>query len=101
MSEKTNSAGSTSRLLQLCFGYFIFYVINGVAVKFFLSTGEGYPALNGMEYLVYNTAGAALLATGVVLVLKWYRIESVRKINIMGISIPSELPYILVSGICT
>jgi hypothetical protein len=101
LSEKTNSSGSTSRLLQLCFGYFIFYVINGVAVKFFLSTGEGYPALNGMEYLVYNTAGAALLATGVVLVLKWYRIESVRKINIMGISIPSELPYILVSGICT
>jgi hypothetical protein len=104
LSEKINmnsGSGSTSRLLQLCFGYFVFYVINGVAVKFFLSTGEGYPALNGMEYLVYNTAGAALLATGVVLILKWYRIDSLKKINVLGVNIPSELPYILVSGICT
>lgn len=101
MSGKINNSGSTSRLLQLCFGYFFFYVITGVAVKYFLSTKEGYPGLHGMEYLVYNTAGGAVIATGVVLLLKWYKIDSVKKIKLIGMTIPSELPYIIASGICT
>ncbi len=93
--------GSTERLIQLCLGYFVFYVITGVSVKYFLSTGNGFPAMNGMEYLVYSTGGGALIATGVVLVLKWYHIESIRRIKFGPLNIPSELLYIIPSGIFT
>lgn len=100
MPERRDHA-STARLIELCTGYFIFYVITGVAVKFFLSTKDGFPALDGMEYLVYNTAGGTIIATGVVLILKWYHLDSIKKIRFMGVMIPSELPYILASGVCT
>ena len=100
MPERRDHA-STARLIELCIGYFIFYVITGVAVKFFLSTKEGFPALDGMEYLVYNTAGGTVIATGVVLILKWYRLDSIGKIKFLGFMIPSEIPYIIASGICT
>lgn len=100
-SVMNSGSGSTLRLLQLCLGYFVFYVITGVAVKYFLSSGAGFPGLHGMEYLVYNTAGGAFIATGVVLVLRWYRIDSLSRINFMGMNIPSELPYIIASGVCT
>jgi hypothetical protein len=100
MNSSTGS-GSTSRLLQLCFGYFFFYVITGIAVKYFLSTGEGYPGLHGMEYLFYNTAGGGVLATSVVLILKWYRIDSLARVRILGMNVPSEIPYIVASGVCT
>ena len=93
--------GSTGRLIQLCAGYFIFYIITGLSVKFFLSTGIGRPGMNGMEYLLYSTASSTLLATSVVLFLKWYRMESVRRINLGKISFPSEFLYIIPSGICT
>ncbi|HNW83190.1 MAG TPA: hypothetical protein PKG52_09900 [bacterium] len=95
------SHASTSKLIELCIGYFIFYVITGVAVKFFLSTKAGFPGLDGMEYLVYNTAGGTIIATGVVLILKWYHLDSIKKIKFMGLMIPSEIPYILASGVCT
>jgi hypothetical protein len=97
----SNSHSSTARLIQLCFGYFFFYVITGIAVKFFLSTGEGYPGLPGMEYLVYNTAGGAFVATGVVLVLKWYKLDSLKSTKFLGITMPVEIPYIIASGVCT
>ncbi|MCK4716476.1 MAG: hypothetical protein KAT54_06685 [Candidatus Marinimicrobia bacterium] len=93
--------GSTGRLIQLCAGYFIFYIITGLSVKFFLSTGIGRPGMNGMEYLLYSTASSTLLATSVVLFLKWYRMESVRRINLGKISFPSEFLYIIPSGFCT
>lgn len=96
-----NSHSSTSRLIQLCLGYFFFYVITGVAVKFFLSTGEGYPGLPGMEYLVYNTAGGTLFATGIVLILKWYKLDSLKNTKVLGITMPVEIPYIIASGVCT
>lgn len=93
--------GSTERLIQLCLGYFVFYVITGVSVKYFLSTKDGFPALNGMEYLVYSTAGGALIATGVVLVLRWYHMESVRRVKFGPFNVPSELLYIIPSGVFT
>ncbi len=96
-----SAEGSTARLLQLCAGYFFFYVITGIVVKFFLSTGPGFPGLPGMEYLVYNTAGGALIATGVVLIRKWYKIESIKRVPFMGMQVPSELLYIIPSGIFT
>lgn len=96
-----DKSSSTGRLLQLCAGYFIFYVITGVAVKWFLSGEPGYPGLQGMEYLAYNTAGGTLMATTVVLVLRWYRLDSVGKTKFLGIEMPLELPYIVASGLCT
>ena len=99
MSNSSNS--STARLIQLCIGYFVFYVITGVAVKFFLSRGAGYPNLDGMEYLVYNTAGGTLLATSVVLILKWYRLDSLKSTKFLGMTMPVEIPYIIASGVCT
>jgi len=96
-----NNSGSTSRLLQLCFCYFFFYIITGVGVKFFLKTGEGFPGLPGMEYLFYSTLASTVLVTAIVLILRWYRLDSVRKIKVCGITMPSELPYIVFSGICT
>ncbi|MFO7735236.1 MAG: hypothetical protein R6W70_03355 [bacterium] len=60
--------GSTAHLMELCFGYFIFYVITGVSVKYFLYCPQG-PELEGMEYLVYSTVGGTLFATGISLIL--------------------------------
>ncbi len=70
-------------------------------MKYFLETDAGYPGLHGMEYLVYNTAGGAMLATSVVLILRWYRLETLRKTKFLGINMPSEIPYIVASGVCT
>jgi hypothetical protein len=93
--------GSTSRLIQLCLGYFLFYVITGVSVKFFLSLQKGFPALHGMEYLVYSTIGSALIAIPVVIILKWYKIKTIKPAKIGSLTIPSELFYIIPSGIFT
>lgn len=83
--------GSTGRLVQLCAGYFLFYVITGVTVKYFLSTGPDRPGLAGLEFLVYSTAGGTMIALGVVLALRWYRLDAP----------PSALLYIIPSGVCT
>lgn len=83
--------GSTGRLVQLCVGYFVFYAITGVTVKYFLSTGPGRPGLEGLEFLVYSTAGGTSIALGAVLALRWYRIDAE----------PRALLYIIPSGICT
>jgi hypothetical protein len=88
--------GSTGRLLQLCIGYFIFYVITGVSVKYFL--GSGMP---DMYYLVYSTVGGNLIALFVVFLLKWYKFQSNRIISFLGMNIPEEYLYIIPSGICT
>ncbi|HMR40920.1 MAG TPA: hypothetical protein PKA90_10875 [Ignavibacteria bacterium] len=88
--------GSTGRLIQLCIGYFVFYVITGVSVKYFL--GSGMP---DMYYLVYSTIGGNLIALFVVFLLKWYKFQSNRDISFLGMKIPEEYLYIIPSGICT
>lgn len=94
--------GSTGRLIQLCIGYFVFYVITGVAVKYFTgSPALGYPGMHEIEYLVYSTIGGSSIALSVVLALRWYRIKSNRRITIGTWSVPSELFYIIPSGVCT
>ena len=60
MGWKT-AAGSTGRLLQLCFGYFFFYVLTGIVVKVFTG-GLGRPAMPEIAYLVNNTLGGTALA---------------------------------------
>lgn len=93
--------GSTAALIQLCLGYFIFYVITGITVKYFLSTGAGFPAMKGMEFLVYSTAGGVGISLLVVMILKWYRFESVRFVHFAGLRIPHEFLYIIPSGFFT
>jgi len=94
--------GSTGRLIQLCVGYFFFYVVTGVTVKYFLGSKEaGLPGMTGPQFLVYSTVGGTALATGVVLVLRWFRLESVRPVRLGRWTVPGEVLYIVPSGICT
>jgi hypothetical protein len=98
----TTEEGSTGRLLQLCAGYFIFYVITGVMVKYFLgSPDNGFPGMSGMQYLVYSTAGGTMVAAGVVLALRWYRLQSNRMVRWGPLTFPGEFLYIIPSGVCT
>ncbi len=94
--------GSTGRLIQLCVGYFFFYVITGVAVKYFLGSPDlGLPGMAGVQYLVYSTVGGTSLAVGVVLALRWFRLQSARPVRFAGLTFPFELLVIVPSGICT
>lgn len=92
-----NSEASTGKLIQLCFWYFIFYVITGVAVKYF----QDIKGLSGMEYLVYSTLGSNGICIAVVLLLRWFKLKSNKMISFAGISFPSEFLYIIPSGVMT
>jgi hypothetical protein len=94
--------GSGGRLLQLCIGYFLFYIVTGIAVKYFTgSPDHGLPGVGQIEYLVYSTLGGSLICLFVVLLFRWYRIKSNRYLTFGKLKIPSELLYIIPSGICT
>jgi len=94
--------GSTGRLIQLCIGYFIFYVITGITVKYFTGSATlGYPGMKEVEYLVYNTIGGNLIALSVALILRWYRLTSNKIITWGKLRFPQEILYIIPSGICT
>lgn len=96
------SEGSTGRLVQLCAGYFLFYVATGLIVKFFTGSANGAaPRMGDMAFLAYNTLGANLTCLIPVLVLGWWRMKSIRPIQAGTWKIPSELIYIIPSGICT
>jgi hypothetical protein len=88
--------GSTGRLIQLCIGYFVFYVITGVTVKWFLASG-----MQGVEFLVYSTMGGSLIVFPVVVVRRWYRLQSNERITRAGFTFPREFLYIIPSGVCT
>lgn len=94
--------GSTSQLIKFCIGYFVLYVITGISVKYFLgSPQQGFPGMPEIHYLVYNTIGGNLLALVVVLIFRWYKIQSNSYTGLLGKKIPSELLYIIPSGVCT
>lgn len=94
--------GSTGRLIQLSVGYFFFYVITGVSVKYFTgSAGEGFPGMNQVEYLVYSTLGGNAIALSVALGLRWYHLKTNKLITLFGLRFPQEFLYIIPSGICT
>src|SRR5438874_13574491 len=94
--------GSSGRLLQLCIGYFVFYVITGVTVKYFLGDPiDGYPGMHGMEFLVYSTLGGTAICVAIVLALRWYRFKSENNVTIGPFTFPREFLYIIPSGVCT
>ncbi len=96
------SEGSTGRLVQLCAGYFLFYVATGVLAKLFTDPVGGHPALmNSIAFLAYNTLGANLTCLIPVLVLGWWRLDTIRPVRVFGRELPSELLYIVPSGVCT
>lgn len=94
--------GSTGRLIQLCVGYFLFYVATGLIVKVFTGGVSGAPArMNDIAFLAYNTLGANLTCLIPAVVLGWWRLESIRPLRVGRWQLPSELLYIIPSGICT
>ena len=94
--------GSTGRLIQLCLGYFVFYVITGITVKYFTgSAAAGFPGMKEIEFLVYSTIGGNAICLLVALALRWYKLKSNGMIRWGGMSFPQELLYIIPSGICT
>jgi hypothetical protein len=103
--------GSTARLIQLCIGYFFFYVIFGVAVKYFtdflvtqIGPPEAFKALQvkmNMEFLIYSTIGGNLFALSIVFLFRWFKLKSNYSISFLGIKMPVEFLYIIPSGICT
>jgi hypothetical protein len=94
--------GSTGRLIQLSIGYFFFYVITGVTVKYFTGSSDaGFPGMNQVEYLIYSTIGGNAIALSVALGLRWYHLKSNKIISVLGLRFPQEFLYIIPSGICT
>lgn len=93
------AAGSTAQLIQLCVGYFAFYTMTGVLVKYFLQVRE--PAMAQMGFLVNNTMGASAFAMLVVLVLGWFRLKSNRLVQFGPLKVPVEVLYIVPSGVLT
>lgn len=91
--------GSSGRLLQLCGGYFTFYVLTGIFAKVF--TGGPNPRMPEMTYLFNNTLGSSLLAILVAILLGWWRFHSNQPVKLGPLTVPSEAAYIIPSGICT
>jgi hypothetical protein len=97
-----SAEGSTRRLLQLCAGYFLFYVITGVSAKYFTARDVDISLRMGqIEYMVYNTIGGMLFALAIVIAMRWYKLKSNRAITVGTYSIPSEVKYIIPSGFMT
>lgn len=103
--------GSTGRLIQLCIGYFFLYIFFLVATKYFtdyvVQGMADHASLKELktkmivEFLVYSTIGGNLLCLLIVFGFRWYKLKSNYLISFAGMKIPSELIYIIPSGICT
>lgn len=75
--------------------------MTGVFAKYF--TGLPDSPLHGRDitYLTNNTLGGTLFALGVVFLLRWVHLQSNRPLQWGRLRFPSELLYILPSGVCT
>ena len=92
-------SASTGRLLQLCVGYFAAYTLTGVLVKWFTVVRD--PKIPEMTYLFNNTIGGSVLALGLVFALGWLKLRSNRLVRWGPFQVPSEVVYIIPSGVCT
>lgn len=99
MSDARSSGGDTRNLVQLCGGYFGAYVLTGILVKYF--TGLREAPLSDMAYLVNNTLGSNLFALLIILSAGWIRMRSNQMRKVGPLTVPSEIVYIIPSGICT
>jgi hypothetical protein len=97
--SRDDRSGTTSQLLQLCAGYYASYVLTGVLVKWFTVVRE--PKLSEMTYLFNNTIGGSVFALGLVIVLGWIKLKSNRLVPWGPFKVPSEVAYIIPSGVCT
>ena len=94
--------GSTGRLLELCGGYFLFYVIYTVATKYLTGPAKnGLPGVDQLELLIFSTVGGSLICLLVVLFGRWARMESANMITWGKLKFPAEYLYIIPSGVCT
>jgi hypothetical protein len=94
--------GSTGRLLELCGGYFLFYVIYTVATKYLTGpVKNGLPGVDQLELLIFSTVGGSLICLLVVLFGCWARMESEHYITWGKLRFPAEYLYIIPSGVCT
>ena len=92
-------SASTARLVQLCAGYFAFYTMTGVLVKYFTQLRD--PKMSDMAFLFNNTLGGSAFALAVVLLFRWVRLRSNRMERWGPFQVPSEARYIIPSGVCT
>ncbi|MDI6739359.1 MAG: hypothetical protein QME74_03235 [Candidatus Edwardsbacteria bacterium] len=94
--------GSTGRLLELCGGYFFFYVLYTMATKYLTGPAKaGMPGVDQIELLIFSTVGGSLICLLVVLFGRWARMESANMITWGKLRFPVEYLYIIPSGICT
>jgi len=94
-----DKSASSSRLIQLCFGYFASYTVTGVLVKYFTQLRD--PKMSDMAFLFNNTVGGSIFAVGLVVLLGWIRLKSNQMVRWGPFLVPSEVKYIIPSGICT
>ncbi|MCP3894178.1 MAG: hypothetical protein GY706_06060, partial [Bacteroides sp.] len=59
------------------------------------------PEMNGIEYLVYSTAGGTIICLSVVIVFRWYHLRSNNLLKWKSFVFPREYLFIIPSGICT
>lgn len=89
--------GSTERLVQYSFLYFILYVLYTMLTKVL----EKLYGVGGTVFTVYNTIGGMLICNLVVISWGWYKFKSTTHIKFLGMNMPKEFLYIIPSGICT
>src|SRR5436309_5175220 len=99
MSTSNDKSGSTGRLVQLCVGYFAFYTVTGVLVKYFTQLRD--PKMSDMAFLFNNTMGGSVFAVAVVVLVGWIKLKSNQTVPWGPFQVPSEVRYIIPSGICT
>lgn len=97
----TDASAGTRRLLHLCAGYFASYVVTGVALKYFIDGREGFPNLGGITFLLNSTLASNGVVLIVIFAFGWIRLKSNRLVKVGPFRLPSELAYIIPSGICT
>jgi hypothetical protein len=95
----TDRSASSSRLVQLCAGYFAAYTVTGVLVKYFTQLRD--PKMSDMAFLFNNTVGGSIFAVGLVVLLGWIKLKSNQIVPWGPFRVPSEVKYIIPSGICT
>ncbi|MCM2321798.1 MAG: hypothetical protein NDJ90_00885 [Oligoflexia bacterium] len=90
--ESQSQSGSTKTLLQLCLGYFGFYILTGIAVKYYTDLSPD--RISQIAFLFNNTAGSNILVLLVVFAVGMHKAGSQKLFS------RDSLP-ILYSGICT